>query len=359
MPKRGRKTRIESTPNIDDASQSASPPLGGKRHRSIAPTAGFAVLDRGPSFFDDTNFDVRMAIYEYMNFRPLSEGNEYHGFVMSCRQAHEETSEAAGRQLAAYFERFAEAYYTSTGLYCTVPKIPIYGGWKELMTVTITLPVEALKGRIPALPTLDPEFDVMRKRFDKITFLYTGTVAAARALAPPARQPYPIPQSVILKLATSQSRWLKNVNALFNSVCMQIRSTQIMLRPQNDRTIAFIEFTAVHTRVKCVAIAWDFTPPPSRALRTNSRKPGPVLQGFCYNLSQASSKAILDSNKLDKKGDVLPYKYELVGKGGLTGECGLYHDSRFLPLKTEPKDVWHWLREGEKIRSQGIGKAFG
>ena len=48
-------------------------------------------------------YDVRAIIYEHMVLPPLSSGEEYHGFVLSCRLACVEAKEAAARALSKSF----------------------------------------------------------------------------------------------------------------------------------------------------------------------------------------------------------------------------------------------------------------
>ncbi|KAF2246117.1 hypothetical protein BU26DRAFT_553069 [Trematosphaeria pertusa] len=281
-------------------------------------------------FFEYLNYDVRMLIYMHMRLPPWSNGSHWKGFILSCRQAHLEASESAGRRLKA-----ALIAFTNNLEGVQVPNIPIGEGFKALKELTLQSSVNYMP--LSEFERLSP---LLNLYLDKITYVFKGDEVAARKVIEPPRLQHEVTaaltDSIYGGLASRRMPWLR-------SMALDLRTVAVWISTDAEK--------AIHT--KQIAIAWDLLPEDSERM-TRLRRP--TLQGSerTYPIWDFDQWGVSEENLQEELRKVK--KYELSGKDGLLGECGLRSDYRWVLRPGENvRSLWLYTPT-RKISSQGIGQ---
>tara|TARA_R110002003_G_scaffold175_3_gene14193 strand:+ start:29142 stop:30158 length:1017 start_codon:yes stop_codon:yes gene_type:complete len=116
---------------------------------------------RTNSFFTQLNYDVRCLVYNHLDLPPLS--HSFVGFVMSCREALNETEQIAALQVNRYLEGIRVAA-AQQGHCLLMPTLPIGSSYANLSEITITCRWKDVSHRYHAVQTL------LATYFSRVTF---------------------------------------------------------------------------------------------------------------------------------------------------------------------------------------------
>jgi hypothetical protein len=79
------------------------------------------------TFFGKLHYNIRTIIYNIMDLPPRSNGNQYQGFILSCKQANLEAAEVPARQLKLEMEHYQTEYPQIFAP--EKPEVPFYEGF--------------------------------------------------------------------------------------------------------------------------------------------------------------------------------------------------------------------------------------
>lgn len=294
------------------------------------------------SFFDHLNYDTRMAIYNYMTLPPFSDGNDCKGFILSCRQAQSEMTETAARHLKSYIIDFKGQFKQVTGHDIDISEIPLYEGFNALKCITVTLPIMALENT-----SFDRLYPLLKRRLDKVTFMFKGDATAAQQIWIMSNS-YTAPTSMYTHVKHPKMPWLPKLAEAQLAILRHAKH-----RYYGHSYYKNQENSAKEINVKTIVMAWDLTN--TTAEDAKSRRQ--LLKGHYYEYSMTEKWRVRCWNKEGVPNSHFPTRYELMGKGGLLGECGLSSETRWTLLGDSYRKL---LRPADRksIGSDGIGKEF-
>ncbi|KAF2110295.1 hypothetical protein BDV96DRAFT_667274 [Lophiotrema nucula] len=340
-------------------------------------------------FFNKLSRDVRLVIYDhlYPYLPPLLHFNksvDCRGMILSCKQAHQEMVEAAGRHLITFFANFAAEFQKKHDVSISLHKsIPLYQGFAALRDVTLSVPWSCFKFQIdsdrrPAVYFLEDKWgSIIHRHFDKLTLYVHGDNAPPHTTEEERTRVFRTFKFYLFEFAyIIKSGALDNIDH-WTSEYVEPNLGDFPNRRHYTKMEAF-HFDLVHwrraqakrqeiryrleeqhgyprlpVRTNHICIAWNLLGPGEM---TPQRLTGKKLK---YTWQHVDKLRETDMLRLRSYDNVWPHRYEVTGAEGLVGEVGLAHPDRW-ELATGEADgeesFIHDMKEVVDVYTTGIGE---
>lgn len=288
------------------------------------------------------NRDVREVIYSFMSLPPFGLGEEWCGLALSCKEAHDEITEAAAHRLRAHLVCIEVRLAAEHERHFDLPTIIVPNGLASLRQLVIELPVAMLE------PAAFSWLFVLKNLYlDKLTIMIRGTSDEARASLK-LKKFAPVLPSFLPQARDPGKPWLHYIAATLKQVLNNIaqfvylNTGQRRCRPWSEETHAVL--------ARKIIVAWDFTVCSTTACELAEKR----LQGRTYEFSKFERDLMTVRNELPE-GHVFAHRYELMSRDALRGECGLCSPSR--RKWNEEYEKMFWSRKfARDISSVGLGE---